>query len=317
MSLLARLTLISDTEPDPEDFLESSLGVIFPDDVANQHGDHNNSLLYTSPHLPRPLPLSLADPKGTEDRKLFSHYLWNSSLQLAELVEAATLGLGNLDDDEKQERGIASPCCDFNVRGLSTIELGAGTALPSIMSALLGAKRVAVTDYPAPEILETLRRNVSTLAQPQFSPMGRVVALGQEEETGSDGGGVEVHGHGWGEFPGAWEQENQHAFDRVFAADCLWMPWQHENLRTSIDWFMGTGPEARAWVVAGFHTGRDNMRGFFETDGLRRHGLVVDRIWERDCNGVDREWSWEREKEDISERKRWLVIACLRRDLAN
>lgn len=345
MSLLSRLTLISDTEPDPEDFLASSLAVIFPDDVANQHGDHNNSLVYSSPHLPKPLPISLADPKGDEDRKLFSHFLWNASLQLAELVEAGTLGLdssSNSSDtvvDSKVEWGedgdsnqvpkpqrirteqLAAPTSDFNVAGKSTVELGAGTALPSIMSALLGARRVAVTDYPSPEVLETLRKNVATLTQPQFSPMGRIVAALDERpdemKTGDKNVGrknIEVHGHGWGELSGSWEQENQHAFDRVFAADCLWMPWQHENLRASISWFLGEDADARAWVVAGFHTGRENMRGFFEKDALRKHRLVIERIWERDCNGVDREWAWER-KDDITERKRWLVIAVLKRDL--
>ncbi|KAM7208818.1 hypothetical protein V8F20_000981 [Naviculisporaceae sp. PSN 640] len=349
MSLLARLTLISDTEPDPEDFLASSLAVIFPDDVANQHGDHNNSLLYTSPHLPKPLPISLADPKGDEDRKLFSHFLWNSSLQLAELVEAGTLGLDSSSPDDvsdavsdevnggKEEGGpdqvpkpqrirteqqkLAAPTSEFNIAGLSTIELGAGTALPSIMSALLGARRVAVTDYPSPEVLETLRKNVTTLTQPQFSPTGRIVAaLDKETHTSYEKKniavkrGIEVQGHGWGELSGSWEQENQHAFDRVFAADCLWMPWQHENLRTSISWFLGKDAGARAWVVAGFHTGRENMRGFFEQETLRKHDLVIERIWERDCNGVDREWDWDR-KDGITERKRWLAIAVLKRDL--
>ena len=322
MSLLARLVVAGDEEPDPEDILSAALGIIFPDDVANQHGDHSQSLVYTSPHLPKPLPLSLADPKGDEDRKLFSHYLWNSSLQLAEFVEAGTLGLaqsGSVSEAgdgqsqsfklEKEVERIAPSLSEFDVTGLSTIELGAGTALPSLMSALLGARRVVVTDYPAPEVLTTLRHNVTTIAQPSFSPLGRIVA---SESEGTESG-VEVHGHGWGELSDTWEQQNRHAFDRVYAADCLWMPWQHENLRTSIDWFLGEGPDARAWVVAGFHTGRENMRGFFDEDGLKSHGLVVDRIWERDCNGVDREWAWDRPKEEISERKRWLVIAMLKR----
>jgi hypothetical protein len=47
----------------------------------------------TTASLPRPLQLDLAD------RRLFSHYLWNSSLRLAELVERDTLSANGDDDD--------------------------------------------------------------------------------------------------------------------------------------------------------------------------------------------------------------------------
>lgn len=288
------------------------MGTIFPDDVTNQHGDADHGLLYSSPHLPKPLHINLADPKADEDRRLFSHFLWNSSLLLAELVEAGTLGLKEDQppptDDGKPTVVTTAPAARFNVTGLATLELGAGTALPSIMAALLGAHRVVVTDYPAPPVMKTLRRNVAANTQPSFSPHVSIAALGEE------GGGILVGGHGWGELDTPLALENRHAFDRVFVADCLWMPWQHENLRKSIGWFLKDGPEARAWVVAGFHTGRDSMCGFFDADALASDGgLEVERIWERDCDGVDREWVLDRGSEDITTRKRWLVVAVLRR----
>ena len=34
---------------EPEDILSSSLGVIFPDDITNQHGDLENAVIYLSP----------------------------------------------------------------------------------------------------------------------------------------------------------------------------------------------------------------------------------------------------------------------------
>jgi len=301
MALTSRLSLIGPAESDPEDFLSASLGVIFPDDVTNQHGDPEHGLLYTSPHLPKPLRIGLSDPVG-EDRELFSHYLWNSSLQLAELIEAGTLKLDS-SVNASQTTTIGLPASAFDVKALSTIELGAGTALPSLMSALLGARRVVVTDYPSPVVIEKLRQNVAAGTEPSFSPSGKVEC-----------GPVQVEGHGWGELSGTpLAEENKHAFDRVMAADCLWMPWQHDNLRRSVGWFLGDGPDARAWVVAGFHTGREKMRGFFEPEALAREGLEVERIWERDCDGQDREWVWDRGVEDVSVRKRWLVIAVLRR----
>lgn len=65
--------------------------------------------------------------------------------------------------------------------------------------------------------------------------------------------------------------------------------------------------------MGGFHTGRARTREFFRGERLAGVGLEVERIWERDCDGAEREWSWDRGVEDVGERKRWLVFAVLRR----
>ncbi|KAK4127457.1 hypothetical protein N657DRAFT_641453 [Parathielavia appendiculata] len=300
-ALIARLSLTGQEANDPEDFFAASLGVIFPDDVTNQHGDADHGLLYTSPHLPRGIPLALAEVKSEDDRRLFSHYLWNASLLLAELIEAGTLGLTTTPTTPR-DKGIAPPVGEFDVSGLKTIELGAGTALPSIMAGLLGTKRVVVTDYPSLPVLQTLKANVMSAVQPKFAPAERFAV----EE-------VVVEGHGWGELDTPLAQGNRHAFDRVIAADCLWMPWQHGNLRRSIAWFLGKGEKARAWVVGGFHTGRDKVAAFFEKEALAEVGLEVEHLWERDCDGQDRDWVGDRGIEDVSERKRWLGVGVLKR----
>ncbi|KAL0467034.1 hypothetical protein QR685DRAFT_575080 [Neurospora intermedia] len=314
MALTARLSFINTTQnessDDPEDLFAGSLGVIFTDDVTNQHGDASTALHYTSPHLSKPLRIELSDPKIAEDRSLFSHFLWNASLMLAELIEAGTLGLKAGEDTtgagagtvDVGKRVAVPPLADFDIRGRSTIEMGAGTGLPSLMAALLGAKRVLVTDYPAPVVIENLRKNVELNLKDQ-----KGAARGVE---------VAVEGHGWGDLETPLALENKGAFDRVLCADCLWMPWQHENLRRSIAWFLSeddTG--ARAWVVGGYHTGREKMRGFFDAEKLREVGLEVERLWERDCDGNDREWAWDRGAEDldITGRKRWLAVSVLRR----
>lgn len=300
MSLTCRLTVHGEEEPSgPEDYLGTALGIIFTDDVENQHGgDTEHPLSYASPHLPRPLLIELADPERKDDRRLFSHFLWNASLLLAELVEADSLGVPL----EQPRRATAE--VSFDVRGLATLELGAGTALPSVMAALLGARRVAVTDYPAETVLETLRANVARNTQAQFSPL--------DAGSVTPAAAVTVDGHSWGRLEGdPFSVANRHSFDRVIAADCLWMPWEHANLLASIAHFLRPVETSRAWVVAGFHTGREKMRGFFDPDALARAGLELDCIWERDCNGVERDWSLDRE-EYVSVRKRWLVVASLK-----
>ncbi|TFA99997.1 Protein N-methyltransferase NNT1 [Trichoderma ghanense] len=329
-TLTSRISLQGDEPDGPEDYLSTSLGVIFPDDIVNQHGDAEHSLIYASPKLPKPLLIELADPEGETDRRLFSHYLWNASLLLAELIER-----DSLEDGEKDEglgKGIS-----FDTRGLATLELGAGTALPSMMAGLLGAAGVVVTDYPAPAVIKTLRANVSRNIKPELAPAGKESLVTRS---------VLVEGHEWGVFdaPPQTEQASEpetttttsqpsepettvqaskqeapfpashkHASDRLFVADCLWMPWQHANLRRSINHFLKRDASARAWVIAGFHTGRPKMAGFFDAEALREEGGVeVERMWERDCDGVEREWNAERE-DDITERKRWLVVAVLKR----
>ncbi|KAI5458408.1 hypothetical protein BGZ63DRAFT_362432 [Mariannaea sp. PMI_226] len=296
MALTWRISLRDDSPAGPEDFFGTSLGVIFPDDITNQHGDAESSLVYTSPHLPKPLLIDLADPKEEGDRELFSHNLWNASLLLAEFVEADSLGVP-LDRPREQQEALS-----FDVKGLDTLELGAGTALPSIMSGLFGARRVVVTDYPAEPVLKALRTNVERGIKQDNSPKGSTATLSSS---------ILVEGHAWGELADSFSVGNQHSFDRIILADCLWMPWQHVNLHLSIAHFLRKTPQARCWVVAGFHTGREKMKGFYEAEALRKVGLSVEYIWERDCNGEERAWETDRE-DDITIRKRWLVVASLK-----
>lgn len=477
-ALTARLTVLDDPADGPEDILNSSLAAIYPDDVANTHGDAAHALQYTSPHLPRPLLLQLTDPQGEQHRRLFSHYLWNAALLLAELVESATLGvplLGGGSADLAKAVTTISPqdtarmrkrdgadgdylLRHFDVRNRKCIELGAGTALPSLMAALLGARHVTITDYPSAEFLETVRRNVAhNIVSAELSPprtpegtasgqaedVGNVVAnagddecrspasstatlvaengwaAGDEQKHGMSASAsvtVQIFGHKWGVLPGDDDDDDDatalndaaedngeihtdsistsrkpqtksaepaqltadhhHAYDRVLAADCLWMSEQHANLAASISYLLRrpkqsstrkdhqtgnddvvenqSGPEqpdtgGRALVVAGFHTGRQGMRGFLFSPplgdpsstttattqqvatgappgglqqqqeqqlGLSAHlltnSLEVESIYERDCDGNTRPWAWDCGFEDPSERKRWLVVAVLR-----
>lgn len=296
MSLTWRISLKGDTADEPEDIFASALGTVFPDDITNQHGDEYHSILYESPHLPSTLQIDLSDPTTEDDRKLFSHYLWNASLLLAELIESDTLRV-ELDRPRQALKEVS-----FDVTGLDTLELGAGTALPSIMGGLLGARRVAVTDYPADPVIDVLRANVQRNIKPELSPSPEAVTPTSQ---------VVVEGHSWGELSDTFSITNSHAFDRIIAADCLWMPWQHGNLHRSIAHFLRKTPDARCWVVAGFHTGRLKMRDFYDANALREVGLEVDVIWERECNGEERHWDKERD-DDITVRKRWLVVASLK-----
>lgn len=317
MALMARVSLAGPELDEPEDYFESALSTIFPDDAVNQHGDKDHDVLYTAPSLPKPLRLTLTHADDQADRSLFSHFLWNASLLLAEFVEAATWrdARGKAGEDGVTSR--LGRVADFNVTGLSTLELGAGTALPSILAAHLGAGRVTVTDYPSDAVMTNLRanidRNVFGLLAADDEVAGGVRTQGARTALPP----VTVEGHAWGALDTPLAQDGRHAYDRIFVCDCLWMPWQHANLRKSIAWFLkeGGAPSSTpvCWVVAGFHTGRVKVAAFFNEAALAADGLEVQRIWERDCNGEERPWTADRGIEDKSERKRWLVMAILQR----
>ncbi|CZS93396.1 related to NNT1 Putative nicotinamide N-methyltransferase, has a role in rDNA silencing and in lifespan determination [Rhynchosporium graminicola] len=284
---------------EPEDYLSSSLAVIFPDDITNQHGDRDSSVIYLSPKYGS-MDLTLADPLGDDSRKLFSHFLWNAGVQLAEFIEEGRAILG--DGGKGEEAGEAGRIEkeEWSVKGKRVLELGAGTGLAGLMAGLQGAEQVIISDYPAPEVLKNIEANVERNITSRKAKSPTEVAP------------VEVKGHEWGELDDAFSVENKGSYDRILVADCLWMPWQHASLLKSIEWFLRED-EGRAWVVAGFHTGREKMKGFYEEGALKEAGLEIDRIWERNAEGFEREWVEDRGVEDVTERKRWLVIGILKK----
>lgn len=265
---------------DVEDILSSALAVIFPDDICNQHGDENNSVIYMST-LFGPITLTVCKPSH-ENRGLFSHFLWNASLQLSEFIE--------------EHAG-------WDCEGERVLELGAGTGLAGMVAAMKGAKRVAITDYPAPEVLENIRRNVGNNIDQR---RGKMPAIGE----------VVVQGHEWGLLHDSFSKHNKESFSRILVADCLWMPWQHENLLKSIRWYLDSN--GKAWIIAGFHTGREKMARFYETERLKNFGLEIEKIWERDAEGNTRDWVTDRGREDTTETYQLeanLLIFCSRTNL--
>lgn len=170
-----------------------------------------------------------------------------------------------------------------------------GTGLAGIVGTLSKAEEVVITDYPAPEILANIKVNIEKNVPPHLQPR------------------VSVRGHEWGNVADPFAASRKHSFSRVLAADCLWMPWQHESLLDSMLHFLSYEDGARIWVIAGFHTGRGKLAPFF--DVAVGKGLEIEDMWERDCDGQEREWLNERDggREDVGERKKWLVLAILRR----
>lgn len=127
---------------------------------------------------------------------------------------------------------------------------------------------------------------------------------------------VSIQPHEWGTLTDSFSRSHKGAFTRIIAADCYWMRSQHENLARTMQWFLAPG--GRVWCVAGFHTGRAIVAGFFET--AVENGFEIERIFERDLvsrneqgEEIRREWNPLLKGEGPENRQRWCVIAVLKR----
>ena len=97
-----------------EDIFSSSLNLIAPDGSRNSHGEPGSDIIYRSRRFGE-ISLGLANPTNQSDRFLMAHYLWNASLQLAELISGFNIA---------NTRAAAVP---WEVSGKRVLELGAGT----------------------------------------------------------------------------------------------------------------------------------------------------------------------------------------------
>ncbi|KAF2742748.1 hypothetical protein M011DRAFT_411941 [Sporormia fimetaria CBS 119925] len=263
----------------PEDIFSSSLGGIFTDDLQNQHGDGDeDSIIVYKNRRHGALEFCTADVNGEEQRRKFAHYLWNAGVLMGECVAGWA------------EAGL------WRVEGETVLELGAGVGLAGIVACLSGADSVTISDYPAPSILKAIKANVAKNIPDDLGPR------------------ITVQGHQWGELSTPFAESHAHSFTRILAADCFWMPGEHENLAHSMLHFLSFSPHARVLCIAGFHTGRAKLVPFFE-EVAPSVGLEVEDILEMDAEGRRRAWKTERDggREDIGERKKWLVLARLRR----
>ncbi|TKA80949.1 hypothetical protein B0A49_00883 [Cryomyces minteri] len=320
---LIRVVQPATATPETEDIFSDSLGLIFTDDLRNQHGDPGATIVYR-PSSARirdkiengrqegrsggsqtgatdndeeadrlavnlgvgdgEIELSVTDPKGEDERRLFAHYLWNAGILMAEMVAAASEHDTEGTADREHTR--------WSVQGETVLELGAEMA------------DVTMTDYPSNPILRNLDSNVKRNIPSSLFPC------------------VEIAAHNWGFLPTTvsttyansselFSVAHASQFTLILAADCLWMPPEHRNLARSMLYFLSTSAEARILCAAGFHTGRAVLVSFF--DVAIEEGLEIAEIWEEDDAGRRREWTRERGLEGIAERNRWVVGAVLRR----
>jgi nicotinamide N-methyltransferase len=124
-----------------------------------------------------------------------AHFVWESSIKMADLVATGVIPVENRH----------------------VLEVGAGAGLPSIVSVLSGAKHVIATDYPEPSVIAELKRNMDD----------NLVSSDEQRRKC-----VQVMGHSWGttdcgDLPAQFPSRR---VDVILAADTLWLHDQHDNL---------------------------------------------------------------------------------------
>jgi nicotinamide N-methyltransferase len=143
--------------------------------------------------------------------------------------------------------------------------------LPSLVSAIHGAKHVVVTDYPDPDLVENLQWNVDNCA---LLPQTR---------------NIEAEGYLWGAetdkiisgLPGGEDR-----FDILILADLLFNHSEHRKLVSSVQQMLKRTPEAKALVF--FTPYRPwllpNDLAFF--DLIEEAGFEVDKFFEHTMEKV-------------------------------
>lgn len=178
------------------------------------------------------------------------HLLWNAGQVIAQYLE-----------------DNATPL----VRGKTVLELGAGAGLPSLVSAILGAEKVVVTDYPDPDLILNLRHNIEHC--PALSDSSHLVAEGFLWGDSADVLKAHLRPHDTG-------------FDLLILADILFNHSEHAKLLNSLrDCLKKTAQSValvfftpyRPWLL-------EKDLNFF--DLARAEGFVVTKIMERTTDKV-------------------------------
>lgn len=164
------------------------------------------------------------------------------------------------------------------VSGKTVFEVGAGAGIPSLVAAHLGAAAIVTTDYPDPDVIVALRRNVDECAL---------------LETDAQRESVHVDGYVWGKpidavlskMPGRPDAARD-GVDVLIMADILFRHSEHENIATTLELSLKRSRDSVAYV---FFTSyrpwlREKDLKFF--DIARDRGFVVEKILEQKMDHI-------------------------------
>ncbi|CAK7240612.1 MAG: Protein N-terminal and lysine N-methyltransferase efm7 [Sporothrix thermara] len=257
-------------------------------DVDSDDPDTFDGLFADPPdyYPPSPPPTTEKHALGRSGVQLTLHLVGHSVLEAHRLWNGSRVMADYLEEEQEQGRDL--------VRGKTVLELGAGAALPGIVCGLvLGARKVVVTDYPDPDLVATMRRNIEEAEAGLASTAGSAALQAAYAGPGT----VVADGYVWGGDPvpllqhlagpseaAAGSNEDGSAvqkYDVVLLADLLFRHAEHSKLAYSVAQTLKKTPASRSYVF--FTSYRPWLRhkdlAFF--GDACAAGLVVEHLLEK------------------------------------
>ncbi|KAI0477287.1 hypothetical protein GGR56DRAFT_665351 [Xylariaceae sp. FL0804] len=181
---------------------------------------------------------------------LEAHHLWNGSRIISKFFETHV----------------------SEVRGRTVLELGAGAGLPSIVCAILGALRVVVTDFPDPDLVENMQKNILNCD---------LIAASDVDLKDSP---IVADGFVWGADPARLrahlEPVSKDKFDVLILADLLFRHSEHDKLVKTIEETLDRRAESKAFVFFTSYRPWLQHKDLAFFDIARARGFVVDKVLE-------------------------------------
>ncbi|CAK7270755.1 Protein N-terminal and lysine N-methyltransferase efm7 [Sporothrix epigloea] len=250
-------------------------------DVDSDDPDTFDGLFADPPdyYPPSPPPTTEKHALGRSGVQLTLHLVGHSVLEAHRLWNGSRVMADYFEEEQEQGRDL--------VRGKTVLELGAGAALPGIVCGLvLGARKVVVTDYPDPDLVATMWRNVKEAEAGLASTAGSAALQAAYAGPGT----VVADGYIWGGDPlpllkhletSAPKASDDLRYDVVLLADLLFRHAEHSKLAYSIAQTLKKTPASRSYVF--FTSYRPWLRhkdlAFF--GDACAAGLVIEHLLER------------------------------------
>ncbi|KAI1341219.1 hypothetical protein F5Y15DRAFT_27817 [Xylariaceae sp. FL0016] len=181
---------------------------------------------------------------------LEAHHLWNGSRIISKYFEA------NFPE----------------VKDKTVLEIGAGAGLPSLVAAILGARRVVVTDFPDPDIVDTMKKNILDC---------RLISASDAELKDLP---IVADGFVWGADPthllAHLKPVSGGKFDILILADLLFRHSEHGKLVKTIEDTLSRKKGSKAFVFFTSYRPWLQHKDLAFFDKAREQGFMVEKILE-------------------------------------